>query len=161
MSFEEFAQARWSALYRSAYLLTGAPHTAEDLLQDTLAKAFTRWGQVARSDSPEAYVRKMMLNTYLDAHRRRTRRAPKDRLFRVRDEPATSFDSSARMDLWALLATLAPRERAVLVLRYYEDLTEEQIAGVLGISRGTVKSYAAAALRSLRTRRHSIQPDES
>ncbi len=159
-SFDEFAQARWSVLYRTAYLLTGDRDAGQDLVQDTLIKAFKRWDQVTRSGVPEAYVRKMMLNEYLDDQRRRGRRALKDRLLSVREEPTIVPDPTDRLDLWVLLATLAPRERAVLVLRYYEDLTEDQIATVLSLSRGTVKSYASTALRSLRARQASATAEQ-
>lgn len=151
-TFEEFVTARWAALVRTAHLLTGGPESGADLVQETLTKAYSRWDRVCRADVPEAYVRTMMFNAFIDARRLDSRRSAKDRLMVVRAEPAYSSDPTERIDLWQLLTTLSPRERAVLVLRYYEDLREVEIAEVLGISTGSVKSYAHAALRKLRER---------
>lgn len=155
-TFEDFVTARWATLVRTAHLLTGSPEAGADLVQDTLTKAFPRWDRVSRADAPEAYVRTMMLNAFIDQRRLHGRRSAKDRLLLVRPEPAAAPDADVRLDLWHLLATLAPRERAVLVLRYYEDLKEAEIAQVLGISTGSVKSYAHTALRKLRERTHPV-----
>lgn len=159
-SFEEYVTARWAALYRTAYLLTGDPTAAEDLLQTTLIKVLAQWSRVQRADAPDAYVRKMLLNEMLGERRKSGRRAQKAHLVPV---PTPSFDPAAdtsiRMDLWAQVRVLPPRQRAVLVLRYYEDLSEAEIAGVLGVSTGTVKSQASLALRTLRARhaQHSTE----
>lgn len=155
-TFEEFVAARWATLVRTAHLLTGSPDSGADLVQDTLTKAYPRWDQVTRADAPEAYVRTMMFHTFIDARRTDRRRSAKDRLLRVRAEPSYTPDTAERLDLWQLLATLPPRERAVLVLRYYEDLKEVEIASVLGISTGSVKSYAHAALGKLRERVYPV-----
>lgn len=155
-TFEEFVTARWATLVRTAHLLTGSPDSGADLVQETLTKAYPRWDRVSRADVPEAYVRTMMFNAFIDARRLDSRRSAKDRLLLVRAEPSYSPDPAERLDLWQLLATLSPRERAVLVLRYYEDLKEVEIADVLGISTGSVKSYAHAALRKLRERVHPV-----
>lgn len=150
-SFEDFVTARWAALYRTAHLLTGDPTAAEDLLQTTLIKVFAQWPRVQRADAPDAYVRKMLLNEMLGERRKSGRRAQKAHLVPV---PAVATDPAAasptRLDLWDQVQVLPPRQRAVLVLRYYEDLSEAEIAGVLGISTGTVKSQASLALRTLR-----------
>lgn len=150
-SFEDFVTARWAALYRTAHLLTGDPTAAEDLLQTTLIKVFAQWQRVQRADAPDAYVRKMLLNEMLGERRKSGRRAQKAHLVPV---PAVATDPAAasptRLDLWDQVQVLPPRQRAVLVLRYYEDLSEAEIAGVLGISTGTVKSQASLALRTLR-----------
>jgi RNA polymerase sigma-70 factor (sigma-E family) len=151
-TFEAFVTARWATLVRTAHLLTGSPDSGADLVQETLTKAYPRWDRVSRTDVPEAYVRTMMFNAFIDARRLDTRRSAKNRLLVVRDEPSYSPDPAERVDLWQLLSTLSPRERAVLVLRYYEDLKEVEIADVMGISTGSVKSYAHAALRKLRER---------
>lgn len=159
-SFEDFVTARWAALYRTAHLLTGDPTAAEDLLQTTLVKVFAQWPRVQRADAPDAYVRKMLLNEMLGERRKSGRRAQKAHLVPV---PTVAMDpaaaSSTRMDLWAQVQVLPPRQRAVLVLRYYEDLSEAEIAGVLGVSTGTVKSQASLALRTLRARhaQHSAE----
>lgn len=151
LSFEEFASARWSALVRTARLLTGDASSAEDLVQATLVKAYTQWAKVTRASSPEAYLRKMMLNEFLGDRRRRLRRADKDHLVAVDQESAQEPDPTERLDLWHLVTALPPRQRAVLVLRYYEDLTEAEIGHVLGVSPGTVKSQASDALKKLRS----------
>ncbi|MFC7501442.1 SigE family RNA polymerase sigma factor [Nocardioides sp. GCM10030258] len=150
-SFEEYVTARWAALYCTAHLLTGDRTAAEDLLQTTLIKVLAQWPRVRRADSPDAYVRKMLLNEMLGERRKSGRRAQKAHLVPVPDPPADpAVASSTRLDLWAQVQVLPPRQRAVLVLRYYEDLSEAQIADVLGVSTGTVKSQASLALRTLR-----------
>lgn len=147
-TYEEYVTARWAALYRTAHLLTGDPATAEDLLQSTLIKTYVNWAKVSRADSPDAYVKKMLLNELLSEKRKDARRNGRAHLVVAGD--AAGPDPTDRLDLWSRLAELAPRQRAVLVLRYYEDLSEAQIADVLGVSVGTVKSQAHAALRTLR-----------
>ncbi|WP_182376631.1 SigE family RNA polymerase sigma factor [Nocardioides sp. WS12] len=159
-SFEEYVTARWAALYRTAHLLTGNPTAAEDLLQTTLIKVLAQWNRVRNADSPDAYVRKMLLNEMLSERRKSGRRAEKAHLVPVPDSPGDpAADSSTRLDLWAQVQVLPPRQRAVLVLRYYEDLSEAEIADVLGISTGTVKSQASLALKTLRSHqaRHSTK----
>lgn len=151
-SFEEYVTARWAAFYRTAHLLTGDRTAAEDLLQSTLIKVLAQWPRVQRADAPDAYVRKMLLNEMLGERRKSGRRAQKEHLVPA---PTPAVDPAAaspsRMDLWAQVQVLPPRQRAVLVLRYYEDLSEAEIADVLGIATGTVKSQASLALRALRT----------
>lgn len=160
-SFEEYVTARWAALFRTAHLLTGHQAAAEDLLQTTLIKVLAQWPRVQRADAPDAYVRKMLLNEMLGERRKMGRRAQKAHLVPV---PTSSFDpaadTSTRMDLWAQVQVLPPRQRAVLVLRYYEDLSEAEIAGVLGVSTGTVKSQASLALRTLRARQAQHSTEE-
>ena len=150
MEFEEYAAARWPVLFRTALLLTGDAAEAEDLAQTTLVKVFAAWGKVRRADSPDAYVRRMLVNELTSDRRRSARRA-------AIPLPPTSDtmpieDPGERLDLWQQVLALPPRQRAVLVLRYYEDLGEAEAAHVLGVSVGTVKSQAYAALRTLRTR---------
>lgn len=150
-SFEEYATARWAALHRTAHLISGDAAVAEDLLQATMLKVMAQWSRVRRADSPDAYVRKMLLNELLGERRRTGRRAQRAHLVPVPApvvDPAT--DATTRLDLWDRVQQLAPRQRAVLVLRYYEDLSEAEIATVLGVSAGTVKSQASLALRNLR-----------
>lgn len=152
MTFEEYVTARWAALYRTAHLLTGDPAAAEDLLQSTLLKVMAHWARVRRADAPDAYVRKMLLNELLGERRKSGRRAAKQHLAAVPPPVADSAtDAATRLDLWQRVLALPPRQRAVLVLRYYEDLSEAEIAAVLDVSPGTVKSQASAALRSLRS----------
>lgn len=136
---------------RTAYLLAGDRAAAEDLLQATLVKAYVQWNRVRRADSPDAYIRRMLLNELLAGKRRETRREGRTRLVPVpAPTPAGPDAALERMDLWAHLQALPPRQRAVVVLRYYEDLSEADIAAILQIAPGTVKSQASAALRSLR-----------
>lgn len=150
MEFEEYAAARWPALYRTALLLTGQPAEAEDLAQTTLVKVYAGWAKVSRADSPDAYVRRMLVNELTSDRRRGARRAA------LAPVPPPDLvhpdDPSQRLDLWRQVLALPPKQRAVLVLRFYEDLTESETAHVLGVALGTVKSQAHAALRTLRTR---------
>ncbi len=150
-SFEEYATARWAALYRTAHLITGDPAVAEDVLQATMLKVMAQWSRVRRAESPDAYVRRMLLNELLAERRKTGRRAQKAHLVPVPPPMADpAGDATTRLDLWDRVQQLPPRQRAVLVLRYYEDLTEAEIATVLGVSAGTVKSQASLALRNLR-----------
>lgn len=145
----EFVAARGAALSRAAYLLTGDHQAAEDLVQDTYVVMVRRW-QKAGAVDPEAYVRRIMYSRFVDTWRRR-------RLLELpwasppdspgRDEAGTVTD---RLTLECALDRLTPRQRAVLVLRFYEDLTEVQAADVLGISANTVKSQVRVALQRLR-----------
>lgn len=151
LSFEDYVTARWAALYRTAHLVCGDPGVAEDLLQAALVKVMTQWARVARADSPDAYVRRIVLNELLTERRRGARRAARQHLVPVDTTVQDlSTTSATRLDLWHQVQQLPPRQRAVLVLRYYEDLTEAEIADALGISPGTVKSQASHALRALR-----------
>lgn len=149
-SYEEYVTARWAALFRTASLLTGDADAAEDLLQATLVRAYTNWSKVRRADSPDAYVRRMLLNELLDGRRKAQRHAARHHLVPAPAEDER-VDVAERIDMWDRLAALPTRQRAVVVLRYYEDLSEAQIAEALGVSVGTVKSQAHAALRFLRS----------
>lgn len=150
-SFEEYIAARSRALYRTAYLLSGQRVDAEDLLQTTLIKLFVGWRHASKADSPDAYARRVMLNTFISG--RRPQRFRRERLVASPVEPtAIHPPPNVRGDLWPLVLALPPRQRAVVVLRFYEDLSEREIADVLNIAPGTVKSTAAAAMKSLRQR---------
>jgi RNA polymerase sigma-70 factor (sigma-E family) len=149
--FRGFVAARSGALLSFAYVLTGDRHDAEDVVQTALAATALAWHRVRRRDSPEGYVRRAIVNTHLNAQRRRPwRERPAAEL----PEPVVPRQVADGIDdrdaMWRVLATLPPRQRAVLVLRYYEDLSEADIADLLGCSRGTVKSQAAKALDRLR-----------
>jgi RNA polymerase sigma-70 factor (sigma-E family) len=147
--FEDFVAGRGQALQRFGYALTGDWALAEDLLQTALAKAYPRWSRVLRDD-PEAYVRKIMVNTWSSWWRRRWRGELPTRQLPEVAAPDSYADVDSRHALRAALAQLPPRQRAVVVLRYHQDLSEAQVAELLGISAGTVKSQAARALASLR-----------
>ena len=143
-TFEEFVAARSSALLRTAYLLTRDHGLAEDLLQTALTKAYLHWSRI--ETSPEAYVRKVLVNTYSSWWRRKWRgETPTEEL----PESATQ-DRADTTDLWEAMGRLPHRMRAVIVLRYFEDLTEAQAADLLGVSVGTVKSQTSKALAKLR-----------
>jgi RNA polymerase sigma-70 factor (sigma-E family) len=147
--FAEFVAARWTPLYRLAYLLTASPTAAEDLLQTSLEKAYVRWARIVGMEHAEAYERRIIANTYVSGHRRSWRREePREHL----PETASSIEGALldRALLWPLVCALPARQRAVIVLRYYEDLSEADIATTLGCAPGTVKSQSAAAMRSLR-----------
>jgi RNA polymerase sigma-70 factor (sigma-E family) len=146
----EFVSARGAALSRAAYLLTGDHQAAEDLVQDTYVVLVRRWQKSGALD-PEAYVRRILYSRFVDGYRRRRRlpelpwASPPDRA--GGDETGVATD---RLTLRDALAGLTPRQRAVLVLRFYEDLTESQAADALGISANTVKSQTRVALQRLR-----------
>ncbi|MEU8155981.1 SigE family RNA polymerase sigma factor [Micromonospora sp. NPDC048986] len=153
MTFEEYAFARTSALVRLARLLTGDEHRAEDLVQDVLARAYARWGRISRTDRPDAYVRRMLVNTHNSWWRRLSSReisvaAVLDRAGEV-DEAAGVAERDA---LWRLVCALPARQRTVIVLRYYEDLDDTSIAEILACSTGTVRTHARRALAALRQR---------
>ncbi|MFG2471087.1 SigE family RNA polymerase sigma factor [Streptomyces canus] len=150
--FQEFVRARWSHLVRTAYLLTGDAHHAEDLTQTALAKAYRSWRRVSGSDNPEAYVRRMLVTCNSDRFRKRR---VKESLTDAPPEQAGRDEGVARVEergvLLGALAGLPPRQRAVVVMRYWEDLSEAEVAEVLGCSPGTVKSQASKGLAKLRT----------
>ena len=149
VELRQFVSARGAALSRAAYLLTGDHQAAEDLVQDTYVVLVKRWQKVGTVD-PEAYVRQVLYSRFVDGWRRR-------RLLDLPwvsppDAPAGDEAGAAtdRLTLRDALARLTPRQRAVLVLRFYEDLTEAQTAAALGTSPNTVKSQARVALQRLR-----------
>lgn len=143
-AFESFVAARSKPLLRSALLLTHDRHLAEDLLQTSLSKAWQSWSRIR--GEPEAYVRKILFNTYAKWWRRRwNAELPTAELPESEAAPLETTH-----ELRAAIARLPRRQRAVVVLRYYEDLTEAEIARVLDCSVGTVKSQASRALAKLR-----------
>ena len=150
-TFEAYAAAAWPSLYRRAFLLTGNHADADDVAQQTLVKAHAAWARVRGADVPDAYVRRILMNTFLSSKRPRGRR---QELLVGDDAPEAASPLATgpedRMVLWPHVRRLPPQQRAVIVLRYYEQLSEAEIADVLGCSRGNVKSTAHRALRSLR-----------
>jgi RNA polymerase sigma-70 factor (sigma-E family) len=153
--FESYVRARSTALARTAYLLTGDVHHAEDLLQDTLSRVADRWRVVVRNGDPDAFVRKVMYHRAIDVWRRR-----KVRPELLSADIAGHLELGSRVDdadavvrrlvLRDALLRLTPRQRAVLVLRFYEDCTEAQTAEILACSVNTVKSQTRHALGRLR-----------
>ena len=149
VDFDGFVASRSSALLRLAYLLTRDHALAEDLLQTALTKSWFAWGRI--DGEPEPYVRKVLVNTYSSWWRRRWNgEVSHDEL----PEPAPGSDAYAgsdeRHDLWTAMGRLPRRQRAVIVLRFVEDLSERDTADLLGISPGTVKSQTSKALARLR-----------
>lgn len=150
-SFEQFVLARTPVLLRFAFVLTADMALAEDLLQEALLKTHRRWQRVCETDRPEAYLRRVVINEYLSWRRlRRNSEAPIDHVPDQVSLDAVEATIVERDQLWRALATLPRRQRAVLVLRHYEDLPDEQIAHVLGCSQSTVRSLARRALNGLR-----------
>lgn len=151
---------RGDALTRYAYLISGSRELADDLVQDALVKTFGRLRNGFTVASAEAYVRRAILNTYLDAGRRVSRWR---RIAHLQAQPeavdSRDADTDARLDLEARLARLAPRERACVVLRYYEDLKVDDIAQTLGISAGAVKRYLSDALGKLQVALRDDDPE--
>lgn len=158
IGFADYVAVRRDTWVRAACLLTGDPHTAEDLVQTALIRVWPRWGRVVAQGDPDAYVRKVLMNVFLSSlRRRRWREISADphsiQLSHPRlAGPAPADAVETRADLRHLLAGLAPRQRAVLVLRYYLDLSEAETAQTLGCSAGTVKSQASRAGARLRER---------
>jgi RNA polymerase sigma-70 factor (sigma-E family) len=148
--FEEFAALRLPALLRFATVLSGDPALAEDVLQEVLIRAHQRWSRIDGMERPEPYLRKMIVNEFVSTHRRWWRWVPKATVEPVGREPDPATRHADRDELTAELAKLPRRQRAVLVLRYYEGLSDTEIAEALGCSPGTVRGYASRALAALR-----------
>jgi RNA polymerase sigma-70 factor (sigma-E family) len=153
--FGEYVEARTAALLRFAYLLCGNGHTAEDIVQDALLRAHRRWDHVTQADNPDAYIRRIILNQHRSWRRRRASTELAVEPANIRPAAVDdSQDALAAKDLtWRLLQELSEQQRSVLVLRYYEDLSDADIAELLGCAVSTVRSLAARAFAQLR--RHS------
>jgi RNA polymerase sigma-70 factor (sigma-E family) len=152
LTFEEFAAARLPAVLRFAAVLTGDRSLAEDVVQEVLIRASRRWETIAGLDRPEAYVRKMIVNEYVSWRRRSWRLVPSGAGTEVdgRLAPDPAAGHAERQAILAELARLPARQRAVIVLRYYEGLSDTEIADALGCAPGTVRGYASRALALLR-----------
>ncbi|WP_220451196.1 SigE family RNA polymerase sigma factor [Nocardioides dongkuii] len=151
--FTAYLAARQPALLRTAYLLTGDRHQAEDVLQTSLAKLYLAWDKVRDRGAVDAYVRRIMVNENNSVWRRGWKR--REHATEVLPEGSPhhdAYDEGLGDALWQVVQTLPRRARAVVVLRYYEQLTEAETAEVLGISVGTVKSQSSRALALLRER---------
>ncbi|RZU54436.1 RNA polymerase sigma-70 factor (sigma-E family) [Krasilnikovia cinnamomea] len=171
VTFEQFAIARIPSLLRYAIVLTGDRDLAQDIVQEVLARAQVKWRRITGADSPEAYVRRMVLNEYLSWRRSwaaRNVHAVGERLVELDDARGGAPDHAQGVvdadALWHRLATLGRKQRAVLVLRYYEHLDDDAIAELLGCSPATVRSHASRALKNLRLsseRPHMIHAQEA
>lgn len=155
-TFEEFAAQRCDALLRYATALTCDPHLAQDVVQDVLIRAHARWSRIGSTEQPMAYLKRMILNEYLSWRRRRANRAvtlshPVLTAHADRspgDDPTSNYaEREAMLDR---IGRLPRKQRAVIVLRYYENLTDAEIADMLGCATATVRSHASHALATLR-----------
>jgi len=147
--FTEFAHASWASLYRTAYLMLGDAAEAEDLVQTALAKTYAAWPKVKDVNAAPGYARTVLVNTAASWFRKRSWR--NERPTAELPDLGHEHDPSDRPALMSALAVLPPRQRAVIVLRYYEDLSVAQAATALGVTEGTVKSQTSDALARLRT----------
>lgn len=158
MTYEEFVVARLQPLLRYAVMLTGDVHLAQDLVQETMIRVQLKWRRVSATDLPDYYVRRMLTNLFVD-----WRRGPWLRRVQVRPDPYdstqapppplapdTAAAAAERDRVWQLLTTLPRRQRAALVLRFYEDLADAEIAEVLDCAIGTVRSLISRGLATLR-----------
>jgi len=157
VTFAEFAATRLGGLLRYAVMLTGDRDLSQDIVQEVLARTQVRWKRIEKADSPDAYVRRMVLNEYLSWRRRwavRNVQAVGERLVELGDRHAAGGDHAHDVvetdELWSRLAMLPRKQRAVLVLRYYEQLSDAEIASLLGCAEVTVRSNASKALATLR-----------
>ena len=150
-SYEEYVTLRWPTLYRTAYLMTGSHADAEDLVQSALVKVYGAWDKVSRPTRPTPTCAGCW-STPSSAAAARCGSPASGSSPRSRSVPHVSQGPEDRLSIWPHVAALPPKQRAVIVLRYYEDLSEQQIADALGCSPGTVKSNASLAIRSLRSR---------
>ena len=149
--FDDFVSSRGQSLLRFAYLLSGDAHLAEDLVQEVLARLHRRWGRIAAMHHAEAYVRTSIARQLISWRRRRS--AQETIVAAVPDRPVQHDPQQhllARAQMWQLLAGLPPKQRAVLVLRFYDDLPDNEIAALLGCGVSTVRSQAARALARMR-----------
>lgn len=155
--FREFVAMRWPGLLRMAYGLSGDRDAAEDLAQATLAKVYASWGRVSRAENQDAYVYRILCNVYKAGFRKRRVAevhadfAPEEGL------PDPTEHVERRVVLMAAVNELPPKQRLVLLLRYFADLTEAQAAEVMGVSVGTVKSQTSRGIERLRTSAHLLE----
>ncbi|WP_433219501.1 SigE family RNA polymerase sigma factor [Dactylosporangium sp. CS-047395] len=159
MDFDDYVRTRGPALVRLGRLLTGDRHQGEDLVQDVLARAFVRWERIAADGQPDAYLRRALVNASISRWRRPSARevavaAPEDS-----PDPVDLGAAAAERDaVWRLIRGLPAKQRAAVVLRYYEDLDDAAIAALLNCSQPTVRSQVKRALDTLRAR---IEPDRA
>ncbi|MCX3063767.1 SigE family RNA polymerase sigma factor [Streptomyces beihaiensis] len=143
-----FVEARRGVLFRSAYLLCGDRDEADDLVQTTLVKVVLGWRRLQRLDNVEAYAKKTLVNTFIASRRRFWRR--EQACGELPDRPAPDAEFELALVVRQVLADLTPKQRAVLVLRFWEDMSVEETARILGLRQNTVKSHTARGLAALR-----------
>jgi RNA polymerase sigma-70 factor (sigma-E family) len=162
LEFDEYVRLRGASLVRLGRLLTGDQHLGEDLAQDVLARAFVRWKKIANVDSPEAYLRRMLVNAAIS--RSRLRSSGEIAVAEHPDRPDRpihgdlSHEAAEREAMWSLVRSLPPKQRAAVVLRFYEDLDDSTIATLLDCTAVTVRTQVKRALSTLRTRLNQAQP---
>ncbi|WP_037908704.1 SigE family RNA polymerase sigma factor [Actinacidiphila yeochonensis] len=150
-AYKEFATARAGHLFRSACLLAGGDtHLAEDLVQETLGRMYVVWGRMGKVANPAGYAQTVLVRTFLTHQRRRSSRESPSAVLPDRASRDSGGDAALRVALLTALAALGPKDRAVLVLRYWEDRSVEETATVLQSSPGAVRTRAARALARLR-----------
>jgi len=147
--FDEFATARTKRLFQYAYLVSGDWHEAQDLVQTTLAKVYVAWRRIERQENVDAYARRVLLRAYLS--HRRLKRSTETPVADVPPVATSSDDADLRLTLMSALRTLPPRNRAIVVLRYFEGHGIDAVAEILGMSQSAVKSANARSLAVLRT----------
>lgn len=156
-NFDEYVRTRGGALLRFAYLLCGDKHRAEDFTQEALARCHRRWRAIERNGDPEPYVRKAILRQFLSWRRRKSSdEHVVDEFYDTATTTDTAQELAERDAMWQVLTTLPRKQRAVLVLRYYEDLPDAKIAELLGCSAVTVRVHASRAFARLRN--HPAMP---
>lgn len=162
MTFDQFVAARLAALLRYATVVSCDPHLAEDIVQEVLVRAQARWSRLARMEQPEAYLKRMVLNQFLSWRRRRAARevplggAALEAAAGSAADPAVALGQ--RDELVRRIAVLPPRQRAVIALRYFEGLTDSEIADLLDCREVTVRSHASRALATLRGSHLPVRP---
>jgi RNA polymerase sigma-70 factor (sigma-E family) len=165
LSFEDYARTRGPGLLRFAGVLAGDRGTAEDVVQEVLARACRRWDAITALDAPDAYVRRMVVNEYLSWRRKWSRLIPTEGLLDEHDADRDGVDfADAHAEREALarrLDALPPKQRAALVLRFYEDLPDREIGEALGCPVGTVRSHISRALAALRVDERDATPARS
>jgi RNA polymerase sigma-70 factor (sigma-E family) len=150
-SFEAWAEARLARLVRFAFLVTGSQDAADDAVQTALAQACARWSRVGRTDDPDTYVRRMVVNAHVSAWRRSGRRELSVAEVRPAEVGRDPADAVVRDDaVWRVCSALPPQQRAAVVLRFYEDLDYPEIARVLDVAEATVRSHVHRGLAALR-----------
>jgi RNA polymerase sigma-70 factor (sigma-E family) len=157
VGFAGFVRENTPALLRTAYLLTGNGGQAEELVQDTLVRLYPKWDRVAAADVPLAYVRRSLANAYINQNRRASRREYAYEDVPERTDPHDALTQLAdRDEIWAGLKLLSDRQRAALVLRFFEDLSDEQTAVALNCRVGTVRSLISRGLAVLREHMNEV-----
>lgn len=161
VDFETWVTARHTRLLRFAYLLTGDKHAAEEALQDALASAWSRWDRISEVDDPDRYVRRMIANAHVSGWRRFRKRESSAAEIRTADQPDPSGDIARNDAVWRVCRALPERQRAAVVLRFYEDLDYSEIAATLGVTESTVRSAVHRALAALRTELQRQEADHA